>query len=317
MAGYHYSVRMRIKENIFPLFLFQTWNLIFLILVGASVTSFALTTHPDFRITRQYKSEDEHPSDTHPNITNAKLLMYMTTRKHPALYTIDKICVMLFTIEGLLRFAVCPNKCAFFKNFLNIADLVYLLTAWFVFAVDTADVSFAKNVAIRDMYFLSECCVIFRMFRFFRLVHNYEGARIISLTLRSSLTQLVQLCVFLVAGTVVFASIIYYAEIFEAETFQNIPISLWWAVITMTTVGYGDYYPVSFPGQLVASACVVMGIVILAMPVAIISSNFTLYQTYAKLKRRISRETESGVKEETTSDILLNSIRVKIVTPPK
>jgi hypothetical protein len=64
---------------------------------------------------------------------------------------------------------------------------------------------------------------------------------------------------------------------------RNIGIALWWAVITMTTVGYGDVYPESIPGYCVGCVCAIFGVIILAMPIAIIASNFTEYYSNHKL----------------------------------
>ncbi|KAK3584515.1 hypothetical protein CHS0354_006051 [Potamilus streckersoni] len=63
---------------------------------------------------------------------------------------------------------------------------------------------------------------------------------------------------------------------------QNIPLALWWSIITKTTVGYGDFYPTTLPGYIVGVICAVSGL-LLAMPIAIITTNFTQYYTESKL----------------------------------
>lgn len=82
-----------------------------------------------------------------------------------------------------------------------------------------------------------------------------------------------------------------------AEThFKSIPEAFWWAIVTMTTVGYGDMHPVTPYGRAVGSACAVTGILCLALPVPVIVSNFMHYyrQAVANKKRDWSRDTFSN-----------------------
>lgn len=75
-----------------------------------------------------------------------------------------------------------------------------------------------------------------------------------------------------------FGAIIYTIEFAnDTNTFVSIPAGMWWAIITMTTVGYGDVYPVSVSGQMLGAVCALFGVIILAMPVAVLVSHFTGY----------------------------------------
>jgi len=90
---------------------------------------------------------------------------------------------------------------------------------------------------------------------------------------------------FLVLGIVIFASLVYYAERTQfnpKNDFISIPVGLWWAIVTMTTVGYGDLTPKTYLGMLVGSACAVMGVLMIALPVPVIVSNFTLFYSHTK-----------------------------------
>lgn len=265
------------------------WNCAFLVLVCLAIAVFALGTHPTFRIPRVQNNFSGQALNvlTPTNLTNVKFRLYSSTSRHPVLTYIDQACLLIFSVEGILRFIVCPDKWKFAKNFLNAMDFLYLFTSWIVFIIDFTVTSLDDYKGLLYTYIIFKLGVILRFFRFFRLVQNYEGMRLMSLTLTASFKELFLLCLFLIVGTIVFASVIYYAE-FQEDTFLNIPIALWWAIITMTSVGYGDYYPVSVPGQIVASACAIAGIVILALPIPIISANFTIYRTYFKLRKRMT-----------------------------
>ena len=73
----------------------------------------------------------------------------------------------------------------------------------------------------------------------------------------------------------------------------------WWVAVTMTTVGYGDYYPTSMLGHLIAILVMSFGLILTALPVAIIGGNFTLYYEYSlKRKRLMKQKKKNGLKYE-------------------
>lgn len=94
------------------------------------------------------------------------------------------------------------------------------------------------------------------------------------------------LFIFLLIAMLVFATMIYYAERQDAtqpsEQFNTIPMGFWWAIITMTTVGYGDISPVTPVGYVVGTACCVVGVLLVALTFPVISNNFTLFYTHVR-----------------------------------
>jgi len=98
---------------------------------------------------------------------------------------------------------------------------------------------------------------------------------------------------FLVLGIVIFASLVYYAERTQfnpKNDFVSIPFSLWWAIVTMTTVGYGDVTPNTYLGMLVGSMCAVTGVLMIALPVPVIVSNFALFYSHTKARAKLPKK---------------------------
>lgn len=117
---------------------------------------------------------------------------------------------------------------------------------------------------------------VLRMLRLLKLGRYSESVRILTRVLHNKREEL-GMALFLVLVALVAASgLMYYAERdAQPETFSSIPATMWWGIVTLTTIGYGDAVPVTTAGKLVGSLAALAGIFALALPVGILASGFT------------------------------------------
>lgn len=199
-------------------------------------------------------------------------------------FIIETGCIVWFTTELLVRFAASPGKLAFFKNIMNLIDIMaivpYFITLGTVIADEQKQETTAEAAGSNQAMSLAILRVIrlVRVFRIFKLSRHSKGLQVLGQTLKASMRELGLLIFFLIIGVVLFSSAVYFAEADSEQTFfKSIPDAFWWAVVTMTTVGYGDMRPTTPWGKLVGSFCAITGVLMIALPVPVIVSNFNYF----------------------------------------
>ncbi|XP_045685841.1 potassium voltage-gated channel subfamily C member 2 isoform X2 [Phyllostomus hastatus] len=262
---------------------------LFFILV--SITTFCLETHEAFNIVK---------NKTEPVINGTSVVLQYEIETDPALTYVEGVCVVWFTFEFLVRIVFSPNKLEFIKNLLNIIDFVAILPFYLEVGLSGLSSKAAKDVLgfLRVVRFV-------RILRIFKLTRHFVGLRVLGHTLRASTNEFLLLIIFLALGVLIFATMIYYAERVGAQPndpsasehtqFKNIPIGFWWAVVTMTTLGYGDMYPQTWSGMLVGALCALAGVLTIAMPVPVIVNNFGMYYSLAMAKQKLPRKRKKHI----------------------
>ncbi|GAU99569.1 hypothetical protein RvY_10552-2 [Ramazzottius varieornatus] len=244
--------------------------------------SFCFKTHPDMRVPviRNVTAYVSH------NVTTWTLDK-VSTEPHVAFFYIECICNAWFTFEILIRFTVAPNKLVFLRTAVNIIDAVATLS----FYIDLLLKYCGPTIENADIL---EFFSIIRIMRLFKLTRHSPGLKILIQTFKASVKELSLLVFFLILGVVIFASLLYYAE----RSFQrnpdndiaSIPVEgLWWAVVTMTTVGYGEITPKTYMGMVVGSFCALAGVVTLALPAPVIVTNFSRFYTHTQARSKLPK----------------------------
>ena len=289
--------------------------------VVLSMVSFVLGSHPSFReeileynkLVWIIENMDVKFFDN-LNLNNSKEVMFATTMSSQTLTKIDLFCMIFFSVEFVAHFIVCPVKRKFFTFPLNILDPVLLTAMWTTYVFENNLEFMIEREELTVFYQVMKALVVLRLFRFFRIVKIYSGLKIIMITLSSSVKVLVLLFTAFVVAGIFFASFIYYAEFNVPDCFPSIFTGIWWAIITMTTVGYGDMYPVSTFGHLVGAACAFFGILILAMPIAIVSTNFFGFYLKNKQREQIEQFKASIEIEEQNKQVPVNSKNAELIS---
>ncbi|NXB15280.1 KCNA7 protein, partial [Rhagologus leucostigma] len=191
-------------------------------------------------------------------------------------FLVETVCICWFSLELLVRLVASPSKAAFFRSAMNLIDLAAIAPYFIALGTELARQRGIGQPAM-SLAVLRVIRLV-RVFRVFKLSRHSTGLQILGQTLKASMRELGLLIFFLLIGVVLFSSAVYFAEAEDAATaFTSIPQAFWWAVVTMTTVGYGDMAPVTVGGKLVGSLCAIAGVLTISLPVPVIVSNFSYF----------------------------------------
>lgn len=177
-----------------------------------------------------------------------------------ALRITEWILTVLFTIEYLLRLYSVLRPLAYARSFFGIVDLLSILPTYLTLFLEGSH----TLVVIRGLRLL-------RVFRVLKLTHYLGASSVLQQALRASRPKII---VFLIAVVNIAAIVGTLMYLIEGETsgFDNIPVSMYWAIVTMTTVGFGDIAPKTPGGQLLATILMLLGYGIIAVPTGIVSA---------------------------------------------
>nr|XP_061842779.1 potassium voltage-gated channel subfamily F member 1-like [Nerophis lumbriciformis] len=195
--------------------------------------------------------------------------------EHPALEALETACIGWFTAEYALRLASSPDKVRFALGFMNVVDFMAIVPFFVVLLLTSLGAGVMELANVQQAV---QALRIMRIARIFKLARHSAGLQTLTSALTSSLKELGLLLMYMGVGVFLFSALGYTLEQSHPETlFTSIPQSFWWAVITMTTVGYGDVYPKTTLGRCNAAISFLCGVIAIALPIHPIINNFVLF----------------------------------------
>ena len=183
------------------------------------------------------------------------------------LYAVEWLFTILFTIEYILRLSCVGKPAHYAKSFFGIVDLLAILPTYISMFVPGSQFL----IAIRVLRIL-------RIFRVLKLVQYMNESQLLVQALWASRRKIIVFLFAVFTLVIIFGSCMYLIE-GEENGFTSIPRSVYWAIVTMTTVGYGDISPKTPFGQMLASVIMIMGYGIIAVPTGIVTAELVTIRT--------------------------------------
>lgn len=175
------------------------------------------------------------------------------------LLAVEWFFTVLFTVEYAARLYCVKNRKGYAFSFFGLVDILAILPTY----LSLFFVGAQSLLVVRSFRLL-------RVFRIFKLTHYLKQANILSSALVASWPKITVFLVAVLASVTTVGAAMYLIEGSE-NGFTSIPKSIYWAIVTMTTVGFGDITPQTVPGQMLASVLMIMGYGVLAVPTGIVS----------------------------------------------
>lgn len=172
---------------------------------------------------------------------------------------IEIVCVVIFTLEYFGRIAFSKKGLKYIYSFYGIIDLAAVLPFYISLGIDLRSIRILR---------------LLRLFRILKLPRFNKAIRIMAKSLKSIKAELsVVLVVALIFIYLSSVGIYFFENEAQPENFKSIFHSIWWAIATLTTVGYGDVYPITLGGKIFSSIIILIGIGIVAIPTGLIASS--------------------------------------------
>lgn len=193
---------------------------------------------------------------------------------------IEAFSIIIFSIEYILRVWACTSiekyshpvtgRLKYMVSGPALIDLLAILPFYLPLFV-ARDIAFIRIIRL------------IRFFRFFKLGRYMHASKVITNVFKAKKEELIISFIITMFLIIIAASVMYYAE-HEAQPdkFSSIPATMWWSVATLTTLGYGDVYPITILGKFLTACISILGIGIFALPAGILASGFSI--EFKKLK---------------------------------
>jgi voltage-gated potassium channel len=185
-------------------------------------------------------------------------------RNREIFYQAEWVITILFTIEYVLRLLAVKKPRSYATSFYGIIDILSIVPTYLSLFLPLSQ----YLLVIRSLRLM-------RVFRIFKLTQFVREGTSLALALKASARRILVFFAFVLIITIVMGSIVYVVESPVNERFSNIPQSIYWCIVTITTVGYGDIFPITTLGKFLASFIMLLGYAIIAVPTGIVTVELT------------------------------------------
>ena len=219
------------------------------------------------------------------------------------LLTAEWIFTIIFTIEYILRIYCSRSKRKYVFSTMGIIDLLSIIPTYLM--VFYAPIGFLIDIRIMRLI---------RIFRIFQLSKYLRSGHTMQIALRSSRPKIIVFILSISLIVIILGTLMYIVE-GQQNGFDNIPKSIYWAVVTLTTVGYGDVVPITTLGKTISVFIMMLGYAIIAVPTGIVSSEMSRNRqdkTQLKNQDTILEKEQEIISKETEILEKLNLLEKKI-----
>lgn len=186
----------------------------------------------------------------------------LDAKYHTFLIVSEWIITVTFTIEYILRIICNRKPLNYIFSFYGIVDFISILPMYLSFFIPGS-----------RMLSVIRALRLLRLFGILNLVHFTGQESQLKLAIKASRTKIIVFVYFVLIVSILLGAVMYVVEGKESG-FTSIPVSIYWCIVTLTTVGYGDIAPVTTLGQIIASCIMIMGYGIIAVPTGIVTAEF-------------------------------------------
>ena len=174
------------------------------------------------------------------------------------LNTFEIFSIVIFTIEYIMRIYTADNKVSYIFSFYGIIDLLAIIPFYLAFFIDLSSVK------------------AFKLFRLFRLLKIIKYVNVLDKFQKAMYNAKEEFVIFFMLTLIMFylssIGIYYFENEAQPEVFKSIFDSMWWSVATLTTVGYGDVYPITVGGKIFTTIILLIGLGVVGIPAGIVAS---------------------------------------------
>lgn len=222
--------------------------------------------------------------------------------KHGKLFlTLEWIFTVLFTIEYVTRIVVVRNKWRYITSFYGLVDLISIVPTYLMLVLPGSH----YLLVVRVLRLL-------RIFRILKMARHMGEANLIMNAFRSSWTKITVFIFFVFAVTMILGTLMYIVEGLIAKNpgFSSVPQSVYWGIVTISTVGYGDVTPITVVGKMIATLIILIGYGIIAVPTGIVTAELNMHLREIRMDTR--KCTECGLEGHDPKAVFCKSCGTKL-----